>query len=446
MIHYKFDSNIIFLFLICLFPISYILGTALADINLVLIVILFITTIIIKKDAYQIINNQLILILFVLWIYLLFISIFAINKNDSFSRSIPYLRYILFVCSIIYFFNKLTDKQRKFLFFSIFVIIAFFTFDMHVQHIFGNDLFGIKKPGNDVRVNGLFGFCIDCEYGQENNRYIAGSFLITFASLFLIYFRNLITSVLNKNFLYNYFLYFIFFILFISILITGDRISYLKFPIFLLLYFIFVHLFLEKNIKFYIILLLVLFFTSFTFFQIFNSNICTQLNNTLSINGFFCIPIQRISDFKNTIVSFENSSYFKIFTSGLLVWANNPIMGVGLKNFRHACLDFDIMGCTTHPHNFYIEILAESGLIGLLIFTVFIIYFLILFFKVQKKESQIENKFINYMFFIALIILFWPLGTTGSFYGNSQGPLIYYLIGLSLANLLKSNLNINKKI
>ena len=444
MIHKKIDTNIVFLFFISIFPISYILGTALADINLVIIVLLFLVSAIIKKDTNQIFKNQFIILFLIFWFYLLIVSLFAINKSDSFGRSLPYLRYILFICSIIYFFNKLTDKQKKFLFIFIFFIITFFTIDLHIQHFFGSDIFGIKKPGNDVRVNGLFGFCIECKDGKENNRYIAGSFLITFAPLYLIYFRLLVTKFVNSIISYNIFIYSIFLIFFVSILITGDRISYIKFPLFFLLYFVFIHLILEKNMKFFIIFFLILILTLLASIQMLNSDVCTKLNNTLSLDGFFCIPIQRFNDLKDTIILFENSSYYKIFSTGFLVWLNNPVFGVGLKNFRHACMDFDLMGCTTHPHNFYLEILSETGIFGLIIFLIIIVAFIILFFKEQKNEKDYEKKFVNFMFLMSLIILFWPIGTTGSFYGNSQGPLIYYFIGLSLANLSKNNLNIKK--
>ena len=49
------------------------------------------------------------------------------------------------------------------------------------------------------------------------------------------------------------------------------------------------------------------------------------------------------------------------------MFLDNKILGVGVKNFRNFCnvekYKVD-RSCTTHPHNTYIQILAETGIIG----------------------------------------------------------------------------------
>ena len=64
------------------------------------------------------------------------------------------------------------------------------------------------------------------------------------------------------------------------------------------------------------------------------------------------------------------------FTSAYKIFLDNPIFGVGIKNFRYECQKpqyKDIYSCTTHPHNTYMQLLAETGIIGFLfIFTIFI--------------------------------------------------------------------------
>ena len=51
------------------------------------------------------------------------------------------------------------------------------------------------------------------------------------------------------------------------------------------------------------------------------------------------------------------------------MFLDNKIFGQGPKSFRYLCNDdrFKInkWSCSTHPHNYYIQLLAETGLIGL---------------------------------------------------------------------------------
>ena len=54
--------------------------------------------------------------------------------------------------------------------------------------------------------------------------------------------------------------------------------------------------------------------------------------------------------------------YFKLYSSGLDVFKNYPLFGVGNKNYRVETCDekkadkFDYL-CSTHPHQIYIEFL-----------------------------------------------------------------------------------------
>ena len=50
----------------------------------------------------------------------------------------------------------------------------------------------------------------------------------------------------------------------------------------------------------------------------------------------------------------------------------NKVIGGGIKSFRFNCWkalakNNSTWSCATHPHNYYIEILADLGLIGFLI-------------------------------------------------------------------------------
>ena len=83
------------------------------------------------------------------------------------------------------------------------------------------------------------------------------------------------------------------------------------------------------------------------------------------------------------------------------MFLDNKIFGQGPKSFRYLCNDdrFKInkWSCSTHPHNYYIQLLAETGLIGF--FTVFLIFFTSLIvcryldwtFSLRKNIPTIET-------------------------------------------------------
>ena len=71
----------------------------------------------------------------------------------------------------------------------------------------------------------------------------------------------------------------------------------------------------------------------------------------------------------------------KIFKTAIKMFWENPIFGNGPKMFREDCLleIYFVNEVRIAPHNFYIQLLAENGLIGFTIFFSFFIFLLFLF-------------------------------------------------------------------
>ena len=68
------------------------------------------------------------------------------------------------------------------------------------------------------------------------------------------------------------------------------------------------------------------------------------------------------------------------------MFLDNKIFGQGPKSYRYLCKDdrFKInkWSCSTHPHNYYAQLLAETGLIGFLIIFMIFLFALYRCFKI----------------------------------------------------------------
>ena len=77
-----------------------------------------------------------------------------------------------------------------------------------------------------------------------------------------------------------------------------------------------------------------------------------------------------------------NNGYVKEFNAGYQTWLENKFIGDGVKSFKKNCPIANVKNCGAHPHNYYLEILADLGLVGfVLIFSSFISFGLQIFYK-----------------------------------------------------------------
>ena len=86
---------------------------------------------------------------------------------------------------------------------------------------------------------------------------------------------------------------------------------------------------------------------------------------------------------------------------------------------------------STHPHQVHFELLSEQGLVGYLIFALFLFNFFKKKFFNNLKEKNIFKITINFYLVIFLI----PILPSGSLFATFNGFLFWFFLGL--ANLKK---------
>ena len=427
--------------IIILFPFAIITGPAIPDILAVILGLYFLYNIIKKRNFYY--NKDYWIYFFLLiWIWFILISVFAYNSILSFVVSIIFVRFIIFVMAIYYFFQK-NDKLAKFVLYSILLASIFVTLDT---------LFQFYNYDNSLGFRGdIFGILPDNLYGRLNGPFkdfVPGSYLSRFY-FFLVLFLLINIKKINTNFL-----------LYCSIIISSLILSTIYFSgermaVATTLMGIMIIVILIKKMRkiilissIFAILFIVfnqLFHPFYTDYKIIESSgkhegLVIEREYECSNNDEnICKKIFKIQPtIKKIYQDFYSTAYGQTYRTAFEIWKDNKITGIGIGKFAQVCLNepkykkFNtIFGCGSHPHNYYIQALVETGLPGLILFISLVLSFF------YKFKSFNKNKY-NIIGIVILLVLFWPIMSTGSFIKNWNMIFICYLIGIILGIKLKN--------
>ena len=405
----KFEG--IYLFLITTLPISIVVGPSISLLNILLIIIIFLINL--KMEEIKIEKKFLFYLLVILYVYLIFNSFISIDYKEGIYRNLGFLRFIILFVAINLFF-KISKSQFKFL--NIWsAIILIIIFDSFIEFSFGKNLLGY---GDDLYADRVVSFFKD--------EPIVGAYLLGFNFIIVGYFFE---KFYKQNIKLKLALFLILFILVGCILITGERSNGIKAIIGLMIF-----LFLNNKISLKIKISIFLFSLVFTGLIISNSNYLKVRYGQQLFSQLF--------DSNQRDQFIENNLYLKLYKSGLAVFKDNPIFGVGNKNYRvittkniDTKINEDYV-LNTHPHQIYIELLSEHGLVGTIILLSIFFY---LIFK-NLKIIIISRNSIQLGCFTYLIINFLPILPSGSFFNDFSSTLFWINLSIMYACNKKTNI------
>ena len=357
---------------------------------------------------------------------------FLKENNIVLVKSISFLRFLL-----LYFILKFLILKNivnfKYLFLIFGLICLFVSVDVIIQFQFGKDLFGFEGMGR--RMPGPF-----------NNEAIAGTFIQRFF-VFLPYF---ILIYLNKNKLSNkFFLFLVIVVGLIGAVLAGNRM-----PFAMILFTIGFLLILEKDLRKILLSIILIAAFSIPYLTKNPTEMRHHYKNFLKDSNEIIIYTK--SKILNEKIEISNI-HLKEIESGIFTWQESKLFGGGIKSFKWVCENIDRtkmlhlvskkgrVNCNNHPHNYYIQLAAELGIIGLLTFIVLSAIIIIKFFSslYQAKQNHKLNKLLL-VFFIVFLNEIFPFRTSGSFFTTTNAFSIFFILPF-VSGLIKLNEDINEK-
>lgn len=396
-------------------PFLLISGPFLSDLAVTIISIFTIINIIKNKD-YKYLKNKYTIFFLIFYIYLILNSLFNNINFDSLKISFTYIRYGLFTISIIYILN--TNSNSLSSLYRIYLLcFTLLIFDGFYQYFTGFNIFGFPLA-NGPRVSSFF-----------NDELILGSYL---ARSFPIFFGLMIYNYNKLNKLYYFYGFLVFVFSEVLVFLSGERAAFF----YMNLSSIFI-LFLIKDFKKIRLLVLVL-----SIFII----ILISISFPNSKNRMIDYSMTQMHMIKGSekILLFS-IQHQNLYETALNIYKDNKIFGVGVKNFRNFCnkeeYKVSASSCNIHPHNTYVQIITELGLIGI-IFIIFLFFYFVKYIFIHFKKIIFGGYYFSdfeICLMSAFLIFLWPLVPTGNFFNNWLNIISYYPVGIFFWSILKRN-------
>tara|TARA_Y100000768_G_scaffold279653_1_gene214826 strand:- start:193 stop:834 length:642 start_codon:yes stop_codon:yes gene_type:complete len=194
----------------------------------------------------------------------------------------------------------------------------------------------------------------------------------------------------------------------------------------------------EKKIRKYLLALAFLASVVFAIIYTQNRNIESQITT-------FFLQAKKLSSvvFSDNIDRYALPDHFAEFESFYDTWLMNKYIGGGIRSFRLNCPHRPNLHpderkkCNTHPHNYYLEILSDIGIVGLgIIFSIFLAVVYKSFIKKYFLKSYLNTNIIITPFIYLFLIEIFPIKSTGSFF-TTMNSLYLFLIMAILVGLAK---------
>ena len=335
------------------------------------------------------------IVFFAFCLYCILVSlVVAEDKLLSFESSLFYFRIGVFSCLIWYLIEQDKKILQYFYYALVFCFVALVA-DGYLQFFAGENILGYSKWENN-RISSFF-----------DDELIMGSYLSRlFPLLFALF------LIKEKKRFETYFIGLLFILIDVLIYMSGERTAFF----YLNLSTLFIIVLINQYQKFRLLTFIIAFALIGTL-TVTNDKLKTRMITKPATNMGFIK-----SDQEKYIFTKVHDSHIK---TAFNMFLDKPVFGHGPKMFRVICKDekyaTGVKPCSTHPHNFYIQLLAETGIIGFLFLLsalLYVIYFALRQFKTIVFKEQRYLTDYQVCLLACLLITVWPLSPNGNFFNN----------------------------
>ena len=341
------------------------------------------------------------------WIPMVVSSIDSYLPQKSWVSSLAALRFLAAVLSMAVLLRADSARWRVIRWTSF--LLVFWAVDGFVQLIFGNDLFGIAM--NPDRLNALF--------VQKYQFY--GPTLAMLSPLLLEHARRhwpawawVIAFTLMLG----------------AVLIAGMRAGWLIMGLVLAVYLWLMFRRENRELRKASLSIPVLVVTAIIGSYLVSPLFQARLDQSLTI-----------TQGTQAAVSAASNLRMPIFNTSLIMYKEHPVNGVGVRAFPVAYMEYaaddDVhiqnsggKSGATHAHNLVLEVMADTGSIGLL---GMIAGFVLVFRFWRQMTPARRNE--AFPFALALALVLFPLNSHFALYGTYMSSLIWVLFGLWAASI-----------